>query len=82
MATNKKKTWLLNAEEAAQVEQALKDMALDANYSTDTSYSADTETYPDNRIPFVEKHLNYLHQHKNVNPDQYLSNLRIMTKVR
>jgi hypothetical protein len=31
---------------------------------------------------FIEKHLIYLGNHTNINPSHYLSNLRLMTKVR
>lgn len=44
------------------------------------AYSPDTETYPDNRISFVDQHLRYLRTHKNVDPAQYISNLELMIK--
>lgn len=46
------------------------------------SFSANVELYPDGQIPFVEKHIAYLLDHPAVNPDQYLSNLRLMLKKR
>lgn len=47
-----------------------------------SSYSANIEMYPDNQIPFIDKHIAYLMAHPQVDYDQYLSNLRLMLKVR
>ena len=61
---------------------ALKLMVEDPSYHTKPGYNVDEETYPDNKIPFLEEHVNYLKKHPQVNPEHYLSNLRIMLKVR
>ena len=50
--------------------------------NTASSFSANSLLYPDRQIPFVEKHLAYLMDHPKVDPDQYLSNLRLMLKKR
>ena len=47
-----------------------------------SSYSANTELHPDGQILFVEKHLAYLMDHPMLDPDQYLSNLRLRLKKR
>jgi len=59
--------------------QALVD---DPTMITNTGFSPNTELWPDNRVPFVEMHLSYIRAHKNVNPQDYLSNLRLMIKKR
>lgn len=61
---------------------ALRSMVEDDSYKTESGYSINTEEYPDNVIPFVEKHVNYLSKHPQVDPEHYLSNLRLMLKVR
>lgn len=82
MATFKKKLSLLDTDEGMEIVQALHQMVEDNAYSTDSSYSANSTNYPDNLIPFVDKHINYLRQHQNMDPKQYLANLRLMTKVK
>lgn len=69
-------------ETIARIEHELEKMVANPGFSTESSYSANVEAYPDHLIPFVAKHMAYLHTHPKVNPDQYLSNLRMMTKVR
>lgn len=63
-----------------EVKQKLDDMLADPKMITVDAYSPDTESYPDNRISFVEQHLRYLRTHKNVDPAQYISNLELMIK--
>jgi len=82
MATIKKKINFFESEEGAAIEQALQHMTLDATYNTAASYSTNATVYPDNLIPFVDKHKNYLAAHPAVNPKLYVSNLRLMTRVR
>lgn len=60
----------------------LNTMENDPGMVTKHAYSPNTELWPDNRIPFVEVHLAYLKSHKNVDPKNYLSNLRLMIKNR
>ena len=76
------KKYILGPEEYYQLEQVLKLMVDDNLYSTQSSYSCRNDLYPDNLIPFVEKHLEYLRKHPNIDPNQYLSNLKLMTKKR
>lgn len=80
MATQKKVNFLETPEglEAARV---LRLMVEDASYNTEPSYSANTGLYPDNLIPFMDKHMNYLCSHPATNPRLYLSNLRLMTRL-
>lgn len=81
MATYKKINF---AETQAGVEtrQVLIAMVEDDRYMTDSSYSANAELYPDNLIPFVEKHMNYLRAHPSTDPQHYLANLRLMTRLK
>jgi hypothetical protein len=72
----------MDPEKVAEVRDALRLMENDLTYQTDSGYSSNESLYPDNNITFVEKHMNYLTEHRNVNPEQYLSNLRLMTRIR
>jgi hypothetical protein len=60
----------------------LQNMLKDTTYSTQPGYSIDGETYPDHSVPFVKHHMHYLERHPQVDPAHYLSNLRLMLKVR
>ena len=73
---------IYDSEIGTTVRNALADLQNDPKYITIVSYTADQVGYPDGVMPFVEKHLLYLHQHPSVNPDHYLSNLRLKLKVR
>lgn len=81
MAT-KKRTNFYESEEGQEVKDILKKMAQDDGYNTGPSYSANIDEYPDNLISFVDKHMQYLNTHPSVNPSHYLSNLRLMKRVR
>ncbi len=61
---------------------ALRKMADDAAFITEPGYSPNSELYPSHVIPFVEKHIEYLRTHPGTDPQHYLSNLRLMTRVR
>jgi hypothetical protein len=80
--SSQKKTRLFTEEEAVEIERRLRVMAGDITYNTESSYSTNSEAYPDNLIPFVDKHMGYLRSHPRVDPEQYLSNLRLMTRIR
>lgn len=82
MPSVKKRTNFFGSEEGLAVEQELRRMCEDATCNTEPSFSADSDTYADNLIPFVDKHMKYLSEHKNVNPAHYLANLRLMNRAR
>lgn len=82
MPTLKKRVKFFDSSEGAEVKQTLTVMATDIRYNTGTSYSANAERYPNNRIPFVDKHMNYLNDHPGIDPYHYIANLRLMTKIR
>lgn len=82
MATYKKIPNFIDSEEGKSFISELNRMASDSKYNTDSSYSTNSELYPDNLIPFVNKHIDYIRKHPSMDPGQYLANLRLMTKVR
>ncbi len=82
MATYNKKPDFYTSEEGITAADVLRSMVLDKMYMTEPTFSANTEKYSDNRIPFIDKHLEYLKNHPSTNTDHYLSNLKLMTKIR
>jgi len=56
--------------------ESLQRLADDDNYTTTAGYLHGSDQ------PFVERHLDYLSTHPGVNVEGYLSNLRLMTRVR
>lgn len=77
-----KKKLLLESEAGIEIIKSLEAMVESSVYNTDSTYSANGDKYPDNKIPFVDKHLNYLLTHPSINPSHYLANLRLMTRIR
>lgn len=65
-----------------EIRQQLQDMQDDEQMITKSAYSPTAIDLPGNKLPFVDLHLMYLKNHKNINPSHYLSNLKIMLKVR
>ena len=82
MAVAKKRTNFFDSIEGKDVKRTLQLMAEDNSYATKPSYSADTLQYKNNMMPFVDKHMNYLSKHPNLDPYHYISNLRLMTRVK
>lgn len=60
----------------------LQSMLSDKSFRTLPGYSINTTLYPDHSVPFINDHLNYLTRHPKVDPADYLSNLRLMLKIR
>ena len=81
MPTYKRKPDFFDTEEGVAALQKLKAMSLSEVYNTPSSYSANTRLYPDNLIPFVDKHMFYLRDHPNLDVTQYVSNLKLMTRI-
>lgn len=77
----KRKNDFINSEVGIEAVSFLEMMILDDSYNTEPSYSADTESYPDNLMPFMDKHVNYLYSHPMIDPQLYLSNLRLMSRI-
>lgn len=65
-----------------EIKLTLQHMAKDSTYNTKPSYSANIVQYPNNLIPFTDKHMNYLYMHPAIDPYHYIANLRLMTRVR
>ena len=65
----------------AKFKEKLAAMENDASLHTvKTTFNANSELYPDNQMPFRDKHYDYLLKHPGVDPDQYLANLRLMLR--
>lgn len=70
-----------DTEEGKEIKQKLQKIAEDSNYNTPSSYSSNTILYPDNLIPFVDKHMHYLVNHPKLEPNQYLANVMLVTRL-
>lgn len=68
----------LASDEAETIRQTLMAMMDDPEFNTTSLYSSAAGE----KQLFVDKHLRYLSQHTNLNTDHYLSNLRLMTRIR
>lgn len=82
MSSPTKKVNFYNTEIGVEILGELNKMAKDRHYNTKSTYSANTEVYPNNRIPFTDKHMRFLNTNPNISPYQYLSNLRLMTRIK
>ena len=82
MSTTKKKVNFFESVEGEEIKQTLQRMAKDGTYNTKSSYSANVVQHPDNLISFVDKHMNYINTHPSIDPYPYVSNLRLMTRIR
>lgn len=82
MATyNKKKIEFIESSMGIEVRVILTKMVSSSTYKTDSSYTPNTSLYPKNQIPFVDKHMDYLASHPATDPQQYLANLRLITRI-
>lgn len=82
MPVHKKKSICFDPVEKAKIIDKLLVMVNDMAYNTTSTFSADSDQYPDNLIPFVDKHINYLSAHPSADPYMYIANLRLMTRIR
>lgn len=82
MATTSKKIVFSDSENGVKARQILLAMDEDQAYNTAPSYSADSSKYPDNMKPFIDKHMDYLTAHANLNAEHYISNLRLLTRLK
>lgn len=76
--TSKAKAFSIVSEDEVLV--LLLEMENDDRYNTAPRYVVDTEKYPDNMITFSQRHLEHLRKFPDINPHQYISNLKLMTK--
>lgn len=72
----------MNSEQGKAAKQALISMENDDRYNTQPVYSPNTELYPDNLKSFVQTHMDFLAANPKVDPVMYLSNLRLMTRIK
>jgi hypothetical protein len=73
------RTAIIKRLEDGRIREKLEELESDPRFQVQpTSYSANTTLYPDGQIPFVEKHMAYLMDHPKLDPEHYLSNLRLM----
>lgn len=72
----------ITEEQELYIRAMLHDMELNTSYNTVSSYGANQTLYPDNVMSFTDKHLSYIKSHPNLDPEQYLSNLRLKIKKR
>jgi hypothetical protein len=64
-----------------EIDEALDFMEQDISLKTPPSYVRETISSI-KLMSFREKHLSYLKAHPKINPENYLSNLRTMIKIR
>lgn len=65
-----------------EIVAVLESMEADGSMLTAAAYRANTEKWPTNSISFVETHISYLKTHPAVNPSYYLSNLKLMLRIK
>lgn len=82
MAVVKSRTGFADSEKGQEIRHKLQLMTDDNSYNTPSSYSANRLVYPDNLMPFVDKHMGYLVDHPLLDPDKYLANVRLATRLR
>lgn len=68
----------LDSPEAEGIRETLEEMMKSPEFNTKSMYSPAAG----GDVLFVDKHMEYLSQHSAVNVAQYISNLRLMTRVR
>lgn len=82
MASLKSRVGFADTDEGKKIKYELQRMTTDASFNTKSSYSSNSVLYPDNRISFVDKHMNYLISHPMLEPKQYLANIKLITRLR
>ncbi len=78
----KRRTDFLESQAGIEAREILEQMVSDSSYNTASTYSSNADLYPDNLMPFIDKHMDYMCTHTELNPRLYLSNLRLMSRSR
>jgi len=78
----KKRVYALGIEEERDTREALRQMVLSTSFNTSPGFTANSATYPDGLMPFVDKHMNYLDTYPKLDARVYLANLRLKTRLR
>lgn len=68
----------LDSAEAELIRVTLREMMTDPAFNTRAMYSPAAG----GEVLFVDKHMEYLSQHTTLNVTHYISNLRLMTRIR
>lgn len=71
-----------DTDEGKEIKRTLQQMSDDDAYNTASSYSANTLLYPDNLIPFLDKHMAYIVNHPTLEASKYVANVKLLTRVR
>lgn len=82
MATANRKSDFFDTDEGLVLKAKLVAIQTSDHYQTSASYSPNSAVYADNLIPFVDKHVNYLLKHPQLDPEHYIANLQILTRRR
>jgi hypothetical protein len=75
--TTKQKEFL-DSDIAAEARKELKRMDGDPLYNTRSLFTP----MQNQALSFVDRHMKYLSEHPKLNPTQYLTNLRLMTRLK
>ena len=78
MRTTLSQQKFLDSEAAIHIREQLENMVTNIAFNTTSTYAATM----DHNLPFVDKHMNYLSDHPKLNPDHYVANLRLMTRIK
>lgn len=78
MSTTISQQKFLDSEEATAIRKTLERMVDDPCFNTEATYTATLGE----GWSFVDKHMKYLSEHPKLNAQHYLSNLRLMTRIK
>jgi hypothetical protein len=78
----KKRSGFFDSEEGKEIRLKLQYMTRDKAFNTLSSYTSDSLLYPDSKMPFVDKHMNYLNSHPELDSQMYIANVRLKTRIR
>lgn len=81
-STAYKRVDIYDSELGTEVLGTLQSMERNPVFRTVDEATRDLELYPSGIVPFVDKHMQYLHKHPLLNPEHYLANLRVKLKIR
>lgn len=82
MPSARKRSNFFDSEEGLKARERLSALVESSDYITDDGFSSDAEQYPDGVMPFVDKHMEYLRTHPQIQIDHYIANLRLRTRSR